>query len=283
MTSISNNKPFLKWVGGKTQLLHEITARLPQSFSVYCEPFVGGGAVYFHLANRIQLGYLSDVNQDLINTYTVIKNYPDHLIQELLNHTNTEDHFYAIRDADRHPEFSNWSDIQKAARFIYLNKTCFNGLYRVNSKGQFNTPFGKYANPKICDKDTITNCSAILNSTNTTVGCHTYKEILPKIYAIPNPSEVFVYFDPPYLPLTETSNFVSYSKDGFSENDHVELAKTYHTLSEAGVKCMLSNSSTPLVYDLYSQYRIHTVAAKRNVSSTTTGRRSVLEVLVTNY
>lgn len=283
MTSISDTKPFLKWVGGKTQLLSEIRVRLPQEFSIYYEPFVGAGAVYFSVAHRIHAAHLSDVNSDLINVYSVIKDFPQDLIQELSYHKNTEDHFYTVRNADRQPEYAHWTNIQKAARFIYLNKTCFNGLYRVNSKGEFNVPFGKYANPKFCDQHTIEKCSLILNKNLTTLGSHGYADIVSMVQSIPNPLSVFVYLDPPYVPLTNTSNFVSYSKDGFGEDQHRELAEVYTTLSDMGVKCMLSNSSTPLVFDLYKNYTIHTVSAKRNVACTSQGRRTVLEVLVTNY
>jgi DNA adenine methylase len=283
MTSVSSNKPFLKWVGGKTQLLPEIHSRLPTSFSVYYEPFVGGGAVYFSLANRAHTAHLSDINSDLINTYSVVKNSPDTLLTELSHHKNTEEYFYSIRNVDRSPEYAHWNTIEKAARFIYLNKTCFNGLYRVNSKGYFNTPYGKCANPKICDTETITECSLTLNSTNTTLRCGGYLDIVETISTEKDPSSVFVYLDPPYLPLTETSNFVSYSKDGFGEADHIQLADAYRKLTDMGVNCMMSNSSTPVVFDLYKNYTIHTVSARRNVASTNTGRRAVLEVLITNY
>lgn len=283
MTSISDVKPFLKWVGGKTQLLPEIELRLPKTFSTYYEPFVGGGAVYFNLAHRIQTAHLSDVNADLINVYSVVKESSKELLQELSHHKNTEEHFYNLRNADRQPEYVYWTPVQKAARFIFLNKTCFNGLYRVNSKGEFNTPFGKYSNPNLCDQLTIEACSSVLNQTNTTFGAHGYADIVNMVKSKEDPSSIFVYFDPPYVPLTKTSNFVSYSKGGFGEAEHIELASVYTTLSTMGVKCMLSNSSTPLVFDLYKNYTIHTVSAKRNIACTTQGRRSVLEVLVTNY
>jgi len=279
----SETKPFLKWVGGKKQLLPEIQKRLPQEFDYYFEPFVGGGAVYFSLCDNIKTAYISDINEELINTYLVVKDYLHELKIELAVYKNDEQVFYKTRDLDRSAEYLYLNSIQRAARFIYLNKTCFNGLYRVNSKGQFNVPYGKYANPTICDAYVLESCSRALRYTNTNVACQSYDEILKEINKLDDPSSAFVYLDPPYVPLTQTSSFVSYSKDGFTIDDHKNLAKFYATLSQMGVKCMLSNSSTPVVFDLYKNYKIDTVSANRAISSTALGRRPVLEVLITNY
>ena len=283
MISNTKIKPFLKWVGGKTQLLPEISERLPNSFDTYFEPFLGGGALFFYLHNKISTAHLSDVNEELINTYRIVKEEINELCVELSHHSNTENYFYQIRDVDRSSEYAFWSPAQRAARFIYLNKTCFNGLYRVNSKGHFNVPFGNYQNPKILDPDVLQDCSEILNKTCAKLSCGTYDNILKSITSMPDPTTAFVYFDPPYVPLTKTSSFVGYSKSGFGLKEQEELAKFYNLLTSMGVKCMLSNSSTPTVFDLYKNYTIHSVSAKRNISSTNSGRRQVLEVLVTNY
>ena len=283
MISNTKTKPFIKWAGGKSQLLPEIAKRLPDSFEHYFEPFLGGGALYFYLHDRIQTAYLSDVNEDLINAYRIVKEELNELVIELSCHGNSENYYYQIRDVDRSPEYAFWSPAQRAARFVYLNKTCFNGLYRVNSKGHFNTPFGHYQAPNILDRDVLDACNLALTKTKTTLVCGTYDTILKSITQMPDPSKAFVYFDPPYVPLTKTSSFVGYSKGGFGLKEQEDLARFYGLLTTIGVKCMLSNSSTPTVFDLYKDYTIHSVSAKRSISSTNSGRRPVLEVLVTNY
>lgn len=283
MTSNTKTKPFLKWVGGKGQLLFEITQRLPPSFDVYYEPFVGGGAVFFHLVDRLTKAHLSDTNAELMNTYEVVQKHLVNLMVQLSIHKNVEYYYYQLRNADRTPEYEFWCDVERAGRFIYLNKTCFNGLYRVNAKGHFNSPFGKYDNPKILDEDTLRECSRVLNSIPVTLSCSPYQQTLSSIEKESDPKKVFVYLDPPYIPLNKTSSFVSYSKDGFSLKDHEQLLDYCNILTQMGVKWMQSNSSTPEVFSLYKNYNIHSVAAKRQVASHSSSRKPVLETIITNY
>lgn len=284
MTLPSNHKPFLKWVGGKTQLLNQISPLVPQNIDTYIEPFVGGGAVFFHLCQQIKIAHLNDINEDLINTYSVVQHDLPNLISHLKTHQLTEDYYYSIRNMDREPHFHTLTQVERASRFIFLNKTCFNGLHRVNAKGQFNTPYGAYSNPKILDEDRLLDCSSVLKLSCADLSCQTYKQFLEtKLSNIPNPTTTFVYLDPPYIPLNKTSNFVGYTKNGFCQKDHQELFETADQLTKMGVKWMLSNSSSPLVYKLYKKYNIHTILAKRQIASQTKSRTPVKEVLITNY
>ena len=268
------SKPFVKWVGGKTQLLPKLLKNIPNNFSTYYEPFLGGGALFFNLQPKKAV--LSDINPELINCYAVVKDNVKDLIEDLKQHHYDKDYFYKIRNIDRSPEFLKWSPIQKASRFIFLNKTCFNGLHRVNSKGQFNVPFGRYTSPKILDIDTLETCSRILK--NTTLLCDSFFSIEDKVSA-----EDFVYFDPPYVPLAITSNFTSYSKDGFDSSKQIELSELCKRLNSKGVKFMLSNSSAPIVLELYSGFNIEYVDALRFINSKADKRGNVKEVIITNY
>lgn len=275
MQSKSKAKPFLKWAGGKSQLLTEIQKRLPGQYEQYFEPFVGGGAVFFFLQPHKSI--LVDINSELINTYITIRDNLDELIIDLKRYIYDKDYYYSIRSIDRNSEYENWSNVQKASRFIYLNKTCYNALYRVNSKQQFNTPFGRYKNPTILDEENLRACSKILQN-NVELISGEFSMIESRI----TPKD-FIYFDPPYVPLTQTANFTSYSQKGFNETMQKKLCCLCHRLNNKGVKFMLSNSSAPLVLELYKSFNLQFVQASRSINSKGNKRGKVAEVLVTNY
>ena len=247
-------KPILKWAGGKTQMLGELLPRVPKSYGRYIEPFFGGGALFFAL--NPDDAVIADSNPELINMYVQVAHHVDDVIDHLQNYENTSEMFYEVRALD-------WQALPKAeaaARTIYLNKTCFNGLYRVNKNGQFNTPFGKYKNPKICDIDTLRLASETLRKAK--ILCGDYILVLEN-YAQPGD---FVFLDPPYLPVSTNSDFKRYTKEQFYEDDHIELAKIIATLHERGCYVILTNSNHPLVYQLYEQYEIDVIQTKRHIS-----------------
>ncbi len=267
-------RPFLKWVGGKRQLLKQMDSYLPKSFNKYIEPFVGGGALFFYLLPETAI--LIDGNPILINCYTTIKTQVDSLIEALRGHKNEAEYYYSIRSADRTPEFDQWTDVQKAARIMYMNKCCFNGLYRVNSKGYFNVPFGKYKNPKFLDEENLRAVHEVLQTVTIRSGsfelCLEYAK-----------KDDFVYLDPPYYPITKTANFTSYTKNNFSEQDQIRLVEVFGELDKRGCKVMLSNSYCEFILDLYSDYRIELVQAKRAINSDAKKRGAIKEVLILNY
>jgi DNA adenine methylase len=267
-------KPFIKWVGGKTQLLSEITARIPQNFSRYFEPFLGGGALFFYL--QPEKSVLIDINEELTNTYQVVRDKVEELITDLKQHIHQQDYYYQIRNIDRSKEYKLWSDVQRASRLIYLNKTCFNGLYRVNSKGQFNTPMGSYKNPKIVDEINLRACSKALQKAQILNG--SFLEVEEQITL-----DDFVYFDPPYVPLNATSNFTGYSQDGFDLSMQLNLRNLCDRLNGKGIRFMVSNSNAPLILDLYSNYKIEFVYASRAINSKGDKRGKIPEVINTNY
>lgn len=266
--------PVIKWAGGKRQLLFEIRKNMPKEFNRYFEPFIGGGAVFFNM--QLKGGYISDVNEELINLYNIIKTSPDELIEDLYKHKNTKEYFLKIRGVDREPKYKKWDNLQKASRFIYLNRTCFNGLYRVNSQGQFNVPFGNYKNPRIVDENNIYNCSELLK--NTEIKHDDFSAILGHV----NKGD-FVYFDPPYVPLNATSSFTSYTKDGFDIDMQFKLREVCNELDSMGVKFLLSNSDTKVINELYKNYDIRKVFASRAINANAAGRGKITEVLVRNY
>ena len=267
-------KPFVKWVGGKTQLLPELTLRIPSNFSKYFEPFAGGGALFFHM--QPEQSILIDINEELTNTYRVIKYQTEELIADLKRHIYEKDYYYQIRNVDRTDEYKSWSDVQRASRLIYLNKSCFNGLYRVNSKGEFNTPMGRYKNPKIVDETNLRAASIALQKAQIITG--SFLEVEEKITR-----DDFVYFDPPYAPLNATSNFTGYSQDGFDLQMQSSLKNLCDRLDAKGVRFMVSNSNAPLILDLYSNYKIEFVYANRAINSQGDKRGKIPEVIISNY
>ena len=266
--------PIVKWVGGKRQLMFELLKNMPETYNRYFEPFIGGGALFFEL--QPQNGYISDMNEELINLYSVARDDVYNLIDDLNKHEISKEYFLKIRNLDRTEKYNKLSDIQKASRFIYLNRTCFNGMYRVNSQGQFNVPFGNYKNPRIVDAENLINCSNLLK--NTEICCADFSEILNKVQ-----KGDFVYFDPPYVPLNETSSFTSYTKDGFDLDMQFKLRDVCDELDSRGVMFMLSNSDTKLVNELYSNYVIKKVFASRAINANGNGRGKITEILVRNY
>lgn len=266
--------PIVKWVGGKRQLMFELLKNLPKSYNRYYEPFIGGGALFFEL--QPDNAYVSDMNEELINLYSVVRNDVYELIHDLSKHKNSKEYFLEIRNLDRTEQYAKLSNVERASRFIYLNRTCFNGLYRVNTQGQFNVPFGNYKNPKIIDENNLLNCSELLKKTE--IRCADFSEILNKVQ-----KGDFVYFDPPYVPLTETSSFTSYTKDGFDLDMQFKLRDVCYELDSMGVKFMLSNSDTKFVNKLYANYEIKKVFASRQINANADGRGKITEVLVKNY
>ncbi|MBR6902105.1 MAG: DNA adenine methylase, partial [Synergistaceae bacterium] len=253
--------PVLKWVGGKRQLIETYTPLLPKKISSYCEPFIGGGALLFHLQPK--KAYINDINHDLIRVYTVIKNNVEELIEELKKYKNEAEFFYSVRDLDRDKYlYKSLSETEKAARIIYLNKTCYNGLYRVNNAGEFNSPFGFYSNPNIVNEPVLRAVSAYFNKNNIHFSSVDYSEVLTDIK-----KGTFVYLDPPYDPISETSNFTGYSKNGFTKDEQVRLRKNCDDLDRHGIKFMLSNSATSFILEQYSKYNITIVKAKRAINS----------------
>lgn len=273
-------KPFVKWVGGKRQLLtqfRQLNLYPPTSFdpttNCYFEPFVGGGAVFFDLLPKNAV--LSDMNKELVITYKVIRDNLEELINALKQHVYNKNHFLEIRA--KNPD--DLSDIEVASRFIYLNHTCFNGMYRVNSRGEFNVPFGKYSNPIICDETNLRHVSEALQSVD--IKWQDYKSVLHEAKR-----GDFVYFDPPYYPVSKTASFTSYVKNGFLEKEQIELRDTYVKLHKMGCYVMLSNSDTDFTNELYSNLdgiKITKISARRTINSNAAKRGKVSEILVTNY
>lgn len=264
-------RPFLKWAGGKTQLLEQYQPYFPVSLKSYSEPFLGGAALFFHLQPK--QAFLSDINAELINAYCCVKNDVEALIMLLQEHQlkHSKDYYYQMRAG------GGGSNLERAARFIYLNKTCFNGLYRENSKGQFNVPVGRYKNPSICNADLLRSASAALQFAQIEV--KSFEAVLEHA----KDSGDFVYFDPPYHPISNTSNFTSYSRFSFSENDQIRLRDTFDILANRGVKVMLSNSDSPLIKELYQDFKIHFISAARSINSNTKKRGKITELLITSY
>ncbi|MDR1536935.1 MAG: DNA adenine methylase [Clostridiales bacterium] len=269
--------PVLKWVGGKRQLLDTLTPLLPQKITTYCEPFVGGGAMLFSL--QPQTAFVNDINSELIGVYSVIKGNVEALIAALQAFQNEADYFYAVRDWDREKStYEMRSDVEKAARTLYLNKTCYNGLFRVNNAGEFNSPFGNYRNPNIVNAPILRAVSAYLNAATVNLSAIDYAEVLRAL-----PKGAFVYLDPPYDPVSDTANFTGYSRRGFSRMDQIALRAACDDLNARGIKFMLSNSATDFIKEQYAAYNITIVQAKRAINSDAAKRGEVDEVVVRNY
>lgn len=270
-------KPVVKWVGGKRQLLNEIKKHIPHKYSTYYEPFFGGGALLFEIQPNKAI--INDINSELMNLYSVIRDNVEDLIQDLSLHINESEYYYNIRELDRLPEiYNNLSDVQRASRLHYLNKTCYNGLFRVNRAGQFNTPFGRYSNPNITNETTIRAVSNYLNNAKITLMSTDFEESLKGIR-----KGSFVYFDPPYDPVSDSANFTGYAKGGFDKKEQRRLKEVCDRLNDRDVKFLLSNASTDFIHNLYADYKIEVIQAKRAVNSNANNRGEVAEVLVKNY
>lgn len=264
-------KPFVKWAGGKRYILDEISSRLPKKFNCYFEPFLGGGAVYFKFVDKVKSATLSDNNAELINAYRVIKSSPLELINKLrvLASNHSKEFYYFVRK--RNPK----GKVDRAARFIYLNRTCYNGLYRVNNAGRFNVPVGRYINPAIVQEENVIECHKVLKSTR--LLCTDFENIKPK-------KGDFVYIDPPYQP-SEYGGFTRYTREDFTKEDQLRLSDFVKELTKSGVYVMVSNSKSQLVQKLYpgKYFKIHTVYAPRFVNCKGDRRKKVKELLITNY
>jgi DNA adenine methylase len=262
-------RPFVKWAGGKRQLLRKLLEHVPVKYGRYFEPFLGGGALFFAIQPR--LATLGDVNERLVRTYTGVKNHVERVIALLKTYKHEERFFYELRSAD----VDRCSDAEVAAWFVYLNKTGFNGLYRVNKKNRFNVPFGRYENPKICDTRTLRACSAALSSTHLQVGDF-------EVIATRAKRGDFVYFDPPYVPLSSTASFTSYTSSGFGLPEQRRLRDLAQRLKSRGVHVLLSNSDAPSIRELYARgFEISEVAATRMVNSDPNRRGAITELVIT--
>ena len=274
--------PFVKWAGGKAQLLNILDKFIPLDFNNYFEPFLGGGSFFYRLIKNAKnppiKSFLSDTNYELINAYTVIKNNLDNLITSLHNHQklyyeNPKEYFYTLRDTI----FEN--NVERASRFIALNKTCFNGLYRVNRKGFFNVPMGKFKKPPlICNEDNLKNINLLLKSVNPTIECKDYKDALSDAK-----ENDFVYMDPPYKPVSDTAYFTKYTDTGFGDKDQIDLARIVEELDHKKCKILLSNSNTELIRNLYSNYNLKEVKVMRAINCKGSKRIGHTELIISNY
>lgn len=276
-------KPFTKWTGGKRQLLPVLRRNMPVKFDRYFEPFVGGGALFFDV--KPEKAVINDHNENLILTYESIRDDLSNLIDILEIHKENnekigKEYYLEIRELDRSDKINELSKTEKAARLMYMLRVDFNGLYRVNSKNQFNVPYGRYKNPKIVDKELLTSINYYLNEQDIQIMSGDFEK------AVEN-TQVgdFVYFDPPYIPLTETRSFTSYTQDGFTYDDQVRLRDVFAMLTEKGVKAMLSNSSTDAVFDLYKDKKFHIIENEvtHMISAKSSSRKKINEVIITNY
>ena len=271
-------KPFVKWAGGKRQILDKLNKYIPTNFDTYYEPFVGGGALLFDLAPKKAV--INDSNEELMNVYNVLCDYSKYSkMCKLLNKyeaNHSEEFYYEIRNMDKEKSFSRISDYKKAARTLYLNKSCFNGLYRVNKKGEFNVPFNKNKKVNTYDGENLLTIHYFLTNNDIKIECLDFEE------SVKNAKKGdFVYFDPPYD--SDTSTFNSYTEEGFGKEEQRRLARTFKELDSRGVYVMLSNHNTILVNELYKDYNIHIIEAKRSIKSKGSKRGNVEEVIITNY
>jgi len=274
-------KPFVKWAGGKRQLIPILNQNLPESFGTYYEPFLGGGALLFHILTdkNGQKCSISDLNSDLVLAYTTIRDRIDALITSLKNHEknyqkDSESYYYSIRESNPR------SEIEKTSRLIFLNRTCFNGLYRVNSKGKFNVPLGKYSNPNIVNEENIRAVSHILQSSRTAIKCRDFEAVLRDAK-----KGDLIYFDPPYQPVSATSNFTSYTTKDFTYDDLTRLAELCLKLDSRGCNVLLSNSDSQEVADIFAKnpWKITRISANRSINSNSKKRTGHFELLIKNY
>ena len=274
-------KPFVKWAGGKRQLIPILNENLPKRFGAYYEPFLGGGALLFHVISKHQHQdcNISDLNSDLVLTYTVIRDNVEDLIISLKKHAksyekDSKSYYYSVRES--HPR----SAIEKASRLLFLNRTCFNGLYRVNSKGKFNVPLGRYTNPNIVNADNLYAVSKILNSNPVQIRCRDFESIIDDVK-----SGDLIYFDPPYQPVSKTANFTSYTNKDFTHEDLTRLFRLCEKLNEMGCKVLLSNSHSDVVSKMFSKkpWNIAKIEANRSINSNSKNRKGHYELLIKNY
>ena len=274
-------KPFVKWAGGKRQLIPQIEKHLPDKFSSYFEPFLGGGALLFHILyeNQNLKGYVSDLNSDLVLAYITIRDKLDDLLKSLQKHSdnyfsNSKSYYYSIREST--PK----NQVDKVSKLLFLNRTCFNGLYRVNSKGKFNVPLGRYSNPNIVQEENLKYVNQFLNQNKITIKCQDFSSTVESVK-----KGDFVYFDPPYQPVSKTANFTSYTNSNFTFNDLKRLAKVSNQLAKRGVNVLLSNSSSKQVLDLFAttDWEIVEIKANRAINSDSHKRTGHSELLIKNY
>jgi len=274
-------KPFVKWAGGKRQLIPILSENLPQTMGTYFEPFLGGGALLFYILSERtgQKCGISDLNSDLVLTYITIRDKPDELINSLKNHAknyqkDSKSYFYSIRESN--PRRA----VEKTSRLLFLNRTCFNGLYRVNSKGKFNVPLGRYTNPNIVNEENIHSVSQVLHSRKVSIKCRDFESVLDEAK-----KDDLVYFDPPYQPVSSTANFTSYTHKSFTYEDLKRLAKLCLKLDSKGCKVMLSNSNSQDVAEMFAekQWRLKKIKANRSINSNSKKRTGHFELLIKNY
>ena len=268
-------KPFLKWAGGKRQLLPEIMALMPTHFNQYYEPFMGGGAVFFHL--QPHSANISDINADLVNCYQIVRDKPHQLLTALKEYRYEAEQYYEVRNLDRdEARYHALDDIARASRLIYLNRTGFNGMYRVNRKGHFNVPFGRYVNPKIVNEPLILDASRALQ--NAKIECAPYKQVLDA-----TKEGDLVYLDPPYMPLSKTASFTSYAKDDFGLDKQQELSDYCRFLHKKQVLFIASNAYLPAIKELYEGFNQKEIKARRAINSHADKRQAVSEILIWNF
>jgi len=274
-------KPFVKWAGGKRQIIPILNENLPKTFGTYFEPFLGGGALLFHMLieRNGQKCSISDLNSDLVLSYTTIRDRAESLINSLKNHEknyqkDSKSYYYSIRESNPR------SQIEKTSRLIFLNRTCFNGLYRVNSKGKFNVPLGKYTNPNIVNEDNLRSVSNILQSSRVDIKCRDFEAILGDVK-----KGDLVYFDPPYQPVSDTANFTGYTNKDFTYDDLARLAELCIELDSKGCRVILSNSNSKEVTDMFSTkpWKVNKIKANRSINSNSKKRTGHFELLIKNY
>lgn len=272
-------KPVLKWAGGKRQLIDELIRSLPpKEYKNYIEPFIGGGALLFEL--QPSKAIINDYNEELTNMYFVIRDHADELIDLLgkYKESHSKEFYYKIRELDRLKTFKNLTDVERAARTIYLNRTCYNGLYRVNRSGYFNTPIGRYKNPQILDENNIKSVQKYLSDNSITIINGDFEEAIKKVR-----KDDFVYLDPPYYPLSKTSSFTSYTDVGFTEKEQERLKNACDFINDRGAFFLQSNSDCEYIRNLYRGYFFKTVEVRRSINSKKDCRSNIKEVLISNY
>jgi DNA adenine methylase len=267
-------RPFLKWAGGKGRLIQQYQPYFPRPIRRYYEPFLGGGAIFFHLSDRFGSAVLADINAELVNVYQCVQQQVEPLIRRLQEHhgNHEPDYYYGVR-----AQTTLADPVERAARLIYLNKTCFNGLYRENAKGFFNVPIGRYKNPNICDSATLRLASEGLQRSQ--ISCDPFDAVLGQAWR----KDDFVYFDPPYHPISVTSSFTRYNRYGFTAEDQTQLRDVFVALADRGVQVMLSNSDCAFIRELYAGFCIREIQAARAINVNARRRGKISELLITSY